>query len=186
VAAHTVPILSSSLPIEERNKFYSFATSSVVGWADKYPGDTRYQIIAGSLLSSTGKADEALKYLKRAEEITPGKQQIYYEEGSLYINSGKPREALNAFKTAYEMAPDNTQALAIYLAGSIYASDRNLENELLSKLPSNALVQNAQVILSAYVAMQRRDSARSLLEQIEVARPDLKVQIDSYIEQLNK
>ena len=154
IAANSVAILMSDISIEEKNAFYSFAKDAILKQAENLGNDARYELIAGSFLSSVGVFDEAIMHLERAKELMPGKQQIYFEIGAAYINQKEPLQALEAFKEAFELAPEYEEAKVIYLIGAIYASDRNLENKLISELPKE-IVSGDNRILSAYKAVGR-------------------------------
>ena len=149
IAANSVAVLTSDISMEEKNAFFSFARDAILEQTKGSRGDARYELLAGSFLSTTGQLDEALTHLERAKELMPGKQQIYFEIGAVYVNKNERLKALEAFREAYELAPDYVEAQIIYLIGAIYAGDRNLENKLISELPKE-IVSGDNRILSAY------------------------------------
>ena len=183
ITYHGVELLSSNTAIEKRNEYYSFAKQAIVKQADDYSDDARYQIIAGSFLSVTGDLDEALRYLERARDLSPGKQQIYFEIGAALINKGDLTGALKEFRDAYNLAPTNPEAKIIYLVGAIYAKDRELEAKLLKELPETISITDRR-ILSAYVVNKRNSEAISILRQMGEIDSNLKPQIDEYIKQI--
>ena len=154
LAANSVAVLESSLPLEKKNEFYAFAKETVVREAERYPNDSRLQILAGSFLVSTGFPDEALIFLERAKILTPGKQQVYFDTGSAYFAKNDPVTGLAFFRKAYDLAPDYSEAKIIYLIGAIYAGDRTIENKLISELPPK-IISNDNRIQSAYKAVGR-------------------------------
>jgi len=135
--------------MEEKNAFYNFAKDAVLKTTEDVKDDARYELLAGSFLSTVGLLDEALAHLERARELMPGKQQIYFEIGAAYINKNEPALALKAFGEAYEMAPEYLEAGIIYLIGAIYSGDRALEERLIAELPEE-VVRGDSRILSAY------------------------------------
>lgn len=153
IDTHTSSILSSDISPEEKNAFFIFAKEAIVRQTQELEDDARYELLAGSFLSTTGQLDEALVHLQRAKELMPSKQQIYFEIGAVYINQSKPDLALKIFKEAYEMAPDFPDAGVVYLVGAIYANDRALEDKLLSELPKK--VSDDPRVASAYKALGR-------------------------------
>ena len=183
IASRSVTILSSDLPIEMRNDFYSFVSDAVSAHAEKYSSDARYQLLAGSLYSSFGKLDEALSFLDKAIELSPGKQSIRLEKGSVLINQGERREALNVFKEAYEMAPENIDALVAYLIGAIYVGDRELERSLLRELPEQILRTDRR-LLSAYAVNKRILETSRMLDAMSEDDPSLRAQADEFLRQL--
>lgn len=153
--SNSVPILMSNISMEEKNAFYAFAKDSIIKQTeDLKKNDARYELIAGSFLSTVGSLDEALVHLERARELMPGKQQIYFEIGAVYINKNQPALALEAFRTAYEMEPEYPEAGVIYLIGAIYANDRALEERLIREL-SEEVVREDGRISAAYKAVGR-------------------------------
>ncbi|MEK7177166.1 MAG: O-antigen ligase family protein [Patescibacteria group bacterium] len=164
IAQNAPTILTSDIPMEEKNLFFDFAKNAVLEQNEKLNGDARAQLLLGSFLSSTGLLDEALTNLLRAKELIPGKQQVYFEIGSIYINKNEIAQALKVFREAYELAPEYLESKVIYLIGSIYAGDRALENELLSKLTDSELVFDDRVI-NAYYAVGRKDIVLALLNE---------------------
>ena len=186
VANNAVSILASGISVEDKNAFYEFARRIITMQADQFSDDARYQIITGSFLTSINSSiDEGLVYLERARELSPGKQQIYYEMGSGLINQGKQEEALSVFRTAYELAPENSQARTIYLVGAIYAGDRVVEQELLALIPREQVITNRD-ILSAYVINGRTSEAVALLRRIGELDPTLAPQVEEYIREISK
>ena len=149
ISANSVTVLSSDISMEEKNNFFNFAKGTILKETSDLEKDARYQLMTGSFLSTMGFLDDALVHLERAKELIPNKQTIYFEIGAAYINKNEPLKALEAFREAYELAPGYLEAKIIYLIGAIYAGDRNLENKLISELPTK-VVSGDNRILSAY------------------------------------
>ncbi|MBX4181446.1 O-antigen ligase family protein [Candidatus Parcubacteria bacterium] len=154
IVSFSQPILTSSLSMDEKNAFYSFGSEVVRAEADKSPKDAKKQLLAGSFLSGLGAMDEGLVYLNKAKTLMPNKQAIYFEIGSAYINKGDFTGALKAFKEAYDLAPAYEEAKIIYLLGSIYAGDRNLEEKLKKEIPEKTFSEDPR-IQAAYKAVGR-------------------------------
>ncbi|MFH1473202.1 MAG: O-antigen ligase family protein [bacterium] len=183
ITYHSAELLSGGASVEQKNEFYTFARQVAIDQAEEFSGDTRYQLMTGSFLSTMGSIDEALVYLTRAKEISPGKQQVYFELGSALINKGETAEGLQEFKNAYELAPDNPEAKVIYLIGAIYARDRNLEYQLLQSLPEDIVVVDRR-ILSTYVVNKRYTEAIAILRVMGEMDPNFKSQAEEYIKQI--
>lgn len=154
LSMRSLQVFTSDISMEEKNDLFVFAKDAIIKQTQIQENDARYELLAGSFLSSVGLLDEALEHLGRAKELMPGKQQIYFEIGAVYINKKEPALALEAFRQAYEMAPDYDEAKIIYLIGAIYAGDRALEASLLAELPEG-VAKSDERILSAYKIVGR-------------------------------
>lgn len=164
IASNSATILTSSISMEEKNAFFSFAKETVLKQADELEKDARYQLITGSFLSTTGLLDEALTHLERARELMPGKQQVYFEIGAAYINKSEHLKAFEAFRQAYELEPEYVEAKIIYLIGAVYAGDKAVESEIIGELTEREIVFDDRII-NAYYSNGRVDRVRSLLEE---------------------
>lgn len=164
IAVHTAGILSSNLPMEERNDFYSFAKGAVLKEADENQREARRQLVAGSFLTSTGYPKDALVYLERAKALMPGKQQVYYDIGSAYFADNQAYEGLKAFQMAYDMAPNNLEAKVVYLLGAIYSGQSNIEREMKKQLTEREFYFDDR-ILSAYYSQKRTADVIAMLKK---------------------
>ena len=116
ISSNTPTILSNkSMSLEEKNEFFNFARDAVLGQAEDYSDDARYQLIAGAFLSSTGFAEQALVYLIRARDLMPGKQHIYLEMANAYLNNGNQQEAINTLRHVSEISPDHKAQMDEYI-----------------------------------------------------------------------
>ncbi|MHB0978191.1 MAG: O-antigen ligase family protein [Minisyncoccota bacterium] len=175
-------ILGGNLSVEEKNNYFAFAKGVAEKQAEDFKDDARYQLLAGSFFSRTGNFDDAITYLKRAQELIPGKQQVYIELGSAYLNKGDAATALTNFKKAYEMAPENMDAKIIYLIGAIYAGDIVLADELTRGIPEEILVTDSR-LASVLAETKNYGALVKLLERRLILNPNdpNKVQLEKYI-----
>lgn len=163
--------LLSEMP-ESGAGLIAFARTIAVAQAEELPNDARYQFFAGAFLSNIGEVDNALRYLNRAVELSPGKQSMYFEIGTLYINSGNITQGLEVLKYAYDMAPLNPRAKIAYLVGVIYADDAALTAQLIKDIPADDLAVNDQV-LAALVRKGNTEMLSELLKRrIELSPKD--------------
>ncbi|HEY4528241.1 MAG TPA: O-antigen ligase family protein [Candidatus Paceibacterota bacterium] len=92
---HAVPVLSAeNIPVEDRNKLFKFIRDAVLETASKFPNDARTQLITGAFLTATADPSEGLKYLIRAHELSPNKQQMYWELANAYFVKGDKEKAI--------------------------------------------------------------------------------------------
>ncbi len=171
IASSAGTVLSSSISDTDKQKYYDFAKEVIEKQAKEYSTDARYQLIAGSFLTTTGHADEALPYLTSAQKLMPGKQQIYFELGSALITQKKYAEALENFKLAYEAAPEYTEGQVLYVVGAIYAGNVTAANEALAKIPQETLI-NDNRIANALLSVGEYQNLITLLKNRLATHPE--------------
>jgi O-antigen ligase len=184
IAANSANILTSGISMEEKNIFFTFAKGAVLEETNDLGKDARYQLVAGSFLSTVGLLDDALTHLERAKELIPNKQQVYFELGAVYINKNEPLKALEVFRGAYELEPKYSEAKAIYLIGAIYANDRAVEDKMLSILTEREIVFDDRII-NAYNSNSRFDKVISLLNARIRLDPSNADKYKKYIESIS-
>jgi tetratricopeptide (TPR) repeat protein len=72
----------------------------------------------GALLAKSGRVDEAIPFLLRAEEITPDAFKVRYELGKAYFDSNHVDLALPQAEEAIKLSPNDSSGH--YLLGRIY------------------------------------------------------------------
>ncbi|NBD74426.1 tetratricopeptide repeat protein [Patescibacteria group bacterium] len=87
---------------------------------ERVPNDARTQLFMGSYLANLGRFEEAIEYLERGVELSPGKQSTYVEIAMRYINLGQPKRALEYFRQAFELDPSILDMREYYALGLIY------------------------------------------------------------------
>ena len=162
VASSANTILGSSIKTEDKNAYFVFAKKVIEQQAADFEKDARYQILAGSFLTSTGYGEQGITYLKKAQTETPGKQLVYFQLGAAYIAKQDYKSALAVFKQAYDLAPEYQEARVIYLVGAIYVGDAKLTKDLLATLPSTVVATDDR-IAGALLATGRYADLESLL-----------------------
>lgn len=142
-----------NIPVEVKNEFYKLAKDQLIIQVNETPNDTRYLLFTGNVLTQLGEYKEALTYLERARETSPGKQNIYFAIGAAEISIGPSEfaKALAAFKTAYDLEPSYTEAKMIYAIGAIYNKDYKLGGELLRDLDPKEVLFDDRVLSAYYV-----------------------------------
>lgn len=183
MAVYTPQILQSNLAIEERNEFYTFAKEALLKEEDILGNDTKYQLITGSFLSTTGNLDEAVTHLEKALTLSPKKQQVYFELASTYLSKNDLTKGLSILKDAYELSPEYYNAKEAYLLGAIYIGDVNLENSLIQKFNEVEFTFSDRIV-SGYFAKKRFPEVIAILENRIKLDPANKTVYEEYIEQV--
>lgn len=81
---------------------------------DTYGAEARPNLVFGSYYSALGRHEEGLKFLKKAQELSPKKQHILFELGSAFARFADGNSALTVLKQAYDLAPENVDARKMY------------------------------------------------------------------------
>ncbi len=115
IAANSITVLTSDISMEEKNAFFNFAKDTILIEEDSLGDDARYQLVAGSFLSTVGLLDDALVHLERARELMPGKQAIYLEIANALLNKGEKQKAIDILKYVGEISPDHKIQMEEYI-----------------------------------------------------------------------
>lgn len=73
---------------------------------NKYPDSQDIVIEFINFYLTTGKATEALEYIKMAQEKDPTNESLYFAEAHMYDKQGSPEKAAETYKFVIEMKPE--------------------------------------------------------------------------------
>lgn len=95
------------------------------------PLDPRAHLFLGILYSRIGFGDQALQVLNKALELSPKKQQIYFEIADVLVQNGKQKEAIDILREALDLDKSNgfarlNLAAILILSGQQKAADEFL------------------------------------------------------------
>lgn len=139
-------LASAQVPDSVKAEFFDYSKEKITEKLAATPNDARYYIFAGSFMNRFGRYDEAMPYLRRAIELSPRKQSMYFELGSSYLGKQDFPNALAQFKTAYDLEPASPEAKIIYAVGAIYARDGKLVQQLLSGVNQDTIIADNRVL----------------------------------------
>lgn len=155
---------------EIKKDFVNTAAAEMALQAASSPLDARFPLFLGALLGAVGDIDNASKALRRAHELSPGKQSIIFELASVRMAGGDEAGALALYKQAYELAPEYLDARLLYAAAAIRAGNDVLGNELLAPVVESGAAADPR-IAAAYVARKRYDKIIEIWEARVKASP---------------
>lgn len=166
-------VLTIDAPQKTKDDFVTMAIAELEKQTTWIPRDARYQIFMGSFLNQIGNYDKALEYLKKAQELTPKKQQVYFEIASAYLNKRDYQNAVTAAKTAYELEPNYDNARIIYAMTLIYTGDKIKAREILAPLREKSAIdpQSEERLLKAYIDTKDYKSAGEVLNMLIASDP---------------
>jgi O-antigen ligase len=140
---------TQKIPQKDKSEFIKLSNTEIINQIKKAPNDARYELLAGVFLNSLGSYSEAIPHLKRAVELSPGKQAIYFELGNSYINKGEVEKAFKNAEYAYNLEKTNNEALNVYAVTALYAKKVKLAKELILSKYGTLLVDDNR-FLNAY------------------------------------
>lgn len=104
------------------------------------PTDIRYLIFYSGFLSQFGMYDSSLEQLIKAKNISPNKQDIYFEIINTLFSLNRKQDALSYAEQSYNINPSNKKASLVYA----YVLEQNGRSEdalnLINKIPEAELV----------------------------------------------
>ena len=156
-------VRSGNVPAEVKQSFLITAAEEMAKMSAESPLDARFPLFLGALLGASGNFDQAIPVLKRAHELSPGKQTILFELASNMFASGDVRGALAAYKQAYELEPGFNDARIGYASAAIRAKEDALADELLAPLLEKGGAADPR-IAAAYVSRNRYDKVAKIWE----------------------
>ena len=110
------------------------------------PKDTRYELFYGIFLARYGLYTRALVEIEKAIELSPKKQQIYFEYVSDLLLSGKNKEAAEAAQKAYQLDTSYEEAKYIYGLALIASGDQSAGQQIISQISENKVVLDDRYI----------------------------------------
>ncbi|MDZ4226276.1 MAG: O-antigen ligase family protein [Patescibacteria group bacterium] len=147
---------STNLNPEVKQEFYTLTRNAGENLLTQRPDDARLELFMGIFLNQFGQHDEALQYLHKALEHSPGKQHILFQIGITYIQTGNTAQALPVLKEAYDLAPDYQTASIYYATGLLYAGQKGAADEVL-KERFGTVLHDDPTLLQVYASMGQYD-----------------------------
>lgn len=114
-----------------KEKIAVFAVDELKKQNKQFPNDIREMLFLGALYNKIGKYDEAIEILNKAKEISPKKQQLYFELSSSYLNKKEYDKGLEILRKVFELDTDFLDARKIYAVSAIFADKLNLAKEIM-------------------------------------------------------
>ncbi|MEK7558461.1 MAG: O-antigen ligase family protein, partial [Patescibacteria group bacterium] len=131
---------------EVKQKFFEVTQKEMLIQIEKNPKDARYELFFGSFLNKFGAYDDGLKHLYRAQELSPQKQQIFFEIGTSYLGKGDYRKAFQVIGEAYNSEKNFREAQFLYGLSALYAREDKLAEDLILPLYGTMLIPDDRII----------------------------------------
>ncbi len=131
-----------------RDKIIVYTVNEMKKQNEQYPNDIREMIFLAAVYNKAQKYDEAISLLGKAIELSPKKQQIYFELGTSYLNKGDFEKGMDTLKKSFELDQSFLDARKIYAVSAIFAGKESLAEDLMKDY--GGVVQDDERFLKAY------------------------------------
>lgn len=162
------PNLFSLSSEELRREVALFALDAFKEEISRQPNDARLQVFYGSFLRTIGDTAGAALALDRAQELSPKKQQIYFERAALALNQGDAARSLSLLKEAHELEPRYDQARLLFVSVLVRAG-RTEEADALLLERYNSVTPPEPGLIEVYSTAGNRErllaTAQALVEK---------------------
>lgn len=135
-----------------KNRFIDFTDTQMKLKIEASPNDARHHLFYAIFLDGFGRFNDAMIHFNKALELSPNKQQIYFDMTNSYLKREDIKKALELAKTAYFLDTNYEQARIIYAVVSIFNGDESLASELLLPVPKNTILNDDRFI-QAYASI---------------------------------
>lgn len=161
---------ASGIPSDLKQQFYQLSSTQMQAQEQVSPLDARFPLFLGVLQDAFGDYTAAAATLQKAHDLSPAKQEIYFQLGQNAWARGANQEALPYFKAAYDEAPAYTDAQIFYAAAAIRAGNMQLANQLLAPLIAADKAADSR-ILAAYFSVKALPQAIPIWQARVKAQP---------------
>ena len=154
-------VSDQNIPEVERQKVTARALEEMKNLAEKDSENARYQLFLGNLYARMGNYEEALTALSKAQELSPGKQQIYFSIADIYFAVGDFEKAAVVLKEAYELDTSYDEA-AKHLAVAYIALGEKEKGEAVLMEKFGATIVADKQLLNAYARVGDYEKVRDI------------------------
>jgi O-antigen ligase/tetratricopeptide (TPR) repeat protein len=130
--------------------------------------DARYRLFYGMFLSRYGWYGRAIEELKKAVELSPKKQTIYFELISNLMLDGKISEAFETAKKTYELEPAFNEAKYIYGLSAVAVGDNAVSQSILGSVSERELVFDDRYLSVLVIVNRNQDVINIAKRRVEL------------------
>lgn len=160
-----------SLEQDFKDKVFQRTVSEMENQIERFPNDVRYLIFLASLYNKGGQYDKAIELEEKAINLSPKKQQLYFELGGSHISKGEYGRATNVLKTAFEFDPTYDEARIIYAISLVYSGNIDSADKLLEERFGTFLIADRRLV-NAYSFAGRSERLAPVWEGIVKENPN--------------
>lgn len=148
----------------------NFAVEELKKQNIEYPNDAREMIFLGALYNKMHRFEDAVAIMQKTVELSPKKQQLYFELGTSYLNKGDYNNGLETLKKAYELDPSFLDARKIYSVAAIFADKKGLAEEIMKDYGGTLAADER--FLRAYAQKKDNNSVIAILNKFIELNPN--------------
>jgi O-antigen ligase/tetratricopeptide (TPR) repeat protein len=142
-------VITLDVPVQVKEQFVLAAREEMQKQIDENPMSARHQVFMGSFLNRLRLYGDAVPYLEKALEISPKKQQIYFELITNHIASNQVPKAIEYAKKAFELDKNFDVARNIYAVSLIYGGNSVEAEKLITERYGEPIVGD-DILARAY------------------------------------
>jgi len=188
----TQSYLLSKTTAEMKDKFFDMAIRGMDEELKRSPDNVNTNYLAGYLLYTAGRYDEALELLQKAHNIAPKKQDILLAMRRVYITRDQFDEALAVSKEAYELDPSIEKAHVPYATSLMYVPGRDEEFEKEMSFLKEYLIcspadtESRLALANAYLKLGQYDKALAEVKNAIKYNPAFESEGEMFLQRLEK
>ena len=147
---------SPELSVDFRDKILRRAIEEAQKGVVENPLDPRANLFLGTIYQKVGLSDQAIAVFNKAIELSPKKQQIYFELADIYLQNGDYSKATEVLEKSFNLDRGYNQAGLNLAATYILAGRQNDADKILLELFGAVEVPN-QILTSVYSRIKDYD-----------------------------
>jgi tetratricopeptide (TPR) repeat protein len=128
-----IVVMTEGIPDAKKLEIFKMALQEIDKSIQENPLDSRPLLFFSALLIRANLPDQALAALNKALELSPQKQQVYFEIGDLYLKRADYPKAIEILEKAWKLEPKFRKALVNYLAALILGGENAKADTLITE-----------------------------------------------------
>jgi O-antigen ligase/Flp pilus assembly protein TadD len=152
LAQVSTAVAGSAASAEVKQAFYDEAIAGMTQLTQMSPLDARFPLFLGIVHDAYGKHDLGEAALKKATELSPGKQMILFQYASNQLQRNDIPGMVATLKQAFDVAPNYRDARVYYAAALVIAGQDALAEETLQPVLTNVKSMTDQRLIGAYAS----------------------------------
>ncbi|MES2216196.1 MAG: O-antigen ligase family protein [Patescibacteria group bacterium] len=168
VLACSAGVFNGQFPGPLKQSFATLATQEIDNQIAASPKDARSYTLGGSFYNSVREFPKATELLKKAAELSPGKQSILLQLVNAEVAQNQLLEATALLKSMYETTPNHPDVRSAY-ARILILGDK--EAEARKEFANDPSLFENDFVVQVYVQQKKYPQAITLIKKLIAADP---------------